>query len=514
MRTIPTVDPEVRARKASMGRLHGRVLTSVLALCAIAAAGTQPATAASSTVTVGATLAPPSLDLTTNAAAAIPEVLLYNVYEGLVKLDPEGKVAPLLAQSWTVSGTGLVYTFTLQKGVRFQNGDALSAQDVVFSFERVLAPASTHPHKDDMAPVKTIKAVGPNTVRVTLKHRSHGWLYAMAGPAGVILDPKAISTIATHPVGTGPYSFASMNTGYSVTLTKNPTYWGTPAGLDKVVFRYYEDPNSLVNAELTGDVDIIDNVQAPELMKQFSDTKRYTVVQGLTNGKVVLSINNSRTPLNKLAVRRAISYAIDRKALIRTAYAGYGKLIGTHSSPSDPWYLDLSKAYPYDPAKAKQLLAQAGYPHGFSLTLQLPPPGYARAGGVFVASELSQVGIKVKIQDVEWPLWLSQVFGNANYDLTIVAHVEPRDLLKYADPKYYWRYDNKTVQRLIAAGDAAPTNSEWLGDYREVERIITRDAVNDWLFLLPNLEVVRAGITGYPTNGLSLSFDVTALQRN
>ena len=500
-----------------MTKVHGRVLTSVLVLFAlvVAVVGVQPAVADSSTVTIGATLAPPTLDLTRNAAAGIPEVLLYNVYEGLVKLDKAGKIKPLLAQSWTISKNGRVYTFKLHSGVHFQNGDPLTADDVVFSFERVLhpPPRHPHPHADDMAPVKTVQAVGPTTVRVTLKQRSHGWLYAMTGPAGVIFDPKAIPTLATHPVGTGPYAFSSMVPQYSVTLTRNPSYWGTPASLDKIVFRYYTDPNALVNAELAGDIDIIDNVPEPEQMTQFSDPKKFQIVQGLTNGKVLLSINNARTPLNKLLVRRAINYAIDRKALIKTAYAGYGKLIGTHSSPADPWYLDLANTYPYDPAKAKKLLAQAGYAKGFSLTMQLPPVNYAQQSGAFIQSELGQVGIKVKIQNIDFPLWINRVFIGGNYDVTIIAHVEARDLIKYADPKYYWHYDNKTVQKLIAAGDAAPTDAQWIADYRKVERIITTDAVNDWLFLLPNLEVVRKGITGYPTNGLSLSFDVTGLRR-
>jgi peptide/nickel transport system substrate-binding protein len=499
-----------------MSKVHGRVLASVLALVVVAIVMQGQAIAASSTVTVGASLAPTTLDLTTTADASIPEVLLYNVYEGLVKLDATGKVVPLLADSWKVSANGHVYTFVLHRGVQFQNGDPLTAADVVYSIERVLKPPSgkPHPHADDMAPVRSVKAVNRTTVRVSLKQRSNGWLYAMAGPAGVILDQKAVATIATKPVGTGPFSVSAFISGYSVTLTKNPTYWGIPAGVDKVEFRYYADPNALANAELAGDVDIIDNVLAPELVKQFTgDPGKYTVVQGLTNGKVLLSMNNSRPPLNKRLVRQAINYAIDRKALIKTAYAGYGKLIGTHASPADPWFLDLANTYPYDPAKAKKLLAQAGYPNGFTVTLQVPPVGYATASSTVVQSALAQVGITVKLQKVDFKLWLDQVFTHANYDMTIIAHVEARDLIKYADPKYYWRYDNKTVQRLIAAGDAAQTSTQWIADYREVERIITQAAVNDWLFLLPSLEIVRAGITGYPKNSLSLSFDVTALHR-
>jgi peptide/nickel transport system substrate-binding protein len=501
-----------------MSRVQWRVMASVLAAAAVVLAATGTGDAApSSTVTVGATLAPPSMDLTTDAAAGIPEVLLYNVYEGLVKLDRSGHIVPLLARSWSVSDNGRIYTFLLQKSAKFQNGDPFTASNVAFSLNRVLKPPNVNlpnPHADDMAPVQSVKAVSPYTVRITLKRRSNDWLYAMTGPAGIMLDPKAVATIATHPVGTGPYSFSSFVTSTSVSLVANPHYWGTPATVSRVDFRYYTDPTALVNAELAGDVDIIDNVQAPQLISRFADPSRYTVVKGLTNGKVLLSMNNSRAPLNKRLVRQAITYAINRPALIKTAYAGYGKLIGTHSSPADPWYLDLSNTYPYDPAKAKRLLAQAGYPKGFSITLSLPQIGYAVASARFIQSQLAQVGIKVKIQNMDFTLWLHQVFGAANYSMTIVAHVEARDLIKYADPGYYWRFDNKTVQRLIAAGDSAPSNAQWLSDYKEVERIITSQAVNDWLFLLPNLEVVRAGITGYPTNGLSLSFDVTGLRRS
>jgi peptide/nickel transport system substrate-binding protein len=398
--------------------------------------------------------------------------------------------------------------------VRFQNGDAFSARDVVFSYKRVIAPKSTHPHKDEMAPVKSVVAVNGQTVRITLKNRSWNFLYSLTDPVGVIYDSRAISTIATKPVGTGPYSFQAMNRGFSVTLVKNPRYWGTPAALDKVSFRYYTDPNALINAEKAGDIDIIDNVPEPQQLKDFSGNGKYKVVQGYTNGEVVLSMNNSKAPLNNKLVRQAINYAIDRPQLIKTAYAGYGKLIGTHASPGDPWYLDLSKQYPYDPAKAKQLLAQAGFSKGITLTLQLPPVNYARSGGEFVAAQLEQVGIHTTIQNVEWPLWLDQVFGKANYDLTIVAHVEARDIIKYADPNYYWRYDNPTVQKLIADGDKAPTLKQSIADYQKVERIIANDAVNDWLFLLPALQVVRSGITGYPTNSISLSFDLTGMRRS
>jgi peptide/nickel transport system substrate-binding protein len=329
----------------------------------------------------------------------------------------------------------------------------------------------------------------------------------------VVLNPKAVSKLATAPVGSGPFQVQSMNRGYSVTLVRNAKYWGTPASVDKVVFRYYTDPNALINAMRAGDVDMLDNVPDPQQLKQFTGNNKFKVTQGYTAGEVVLSLDNAKPPLNNVLVRRAITYAINRKQLVQTAYAGYGKLIGTHASPGDPWFVDKSNYYPYDPAKAKQLLAKAGATN-ITLSLQLPPVNYARASGEFVAASLEQVGIHVTTTNVEWPLWLDQIFAKANYDMTIVAHVEARDIIKYADPNYYWRYNNPAVQKLIGQADSEPTMAKSIADYRRVEQIITNDAVNDWLFLLPNLIVARSDLSGYPTNVTgSLAFDLTGIKR-
>lgn len=281
------------------------------------------------TVSIGATAEPSTLDLTTTSVAAIPQVLLYNVYETLVKVDQDGEVAPSLAESYNRSKDRKTYTFTLREGVKFSNGKALTPEDVVYSFDRVRAKDSKHPFKAQMKPVRDVRAKGDDQVVVTLKHPSNSWLYNMTSATGIIFDENEVDKLATDPVGTGPYEFQSWSRGTSISLAANPDYWGKKPFVQKVVFKYYDDPNAMNNAMLSDDLDVISNVQAPQTLKQFDDRSRFSVTEGTTNGEVVLGMNNASSALKDERVRQAIRYAIDRKALMKTVWSGHGKQIGS-----------------------------------------------------------------------------------------------------------------------------------------------------------------------------------------
>jgi len=465
------------------------------------------------TVTIGATAEPETLDLTTTPVAAIPQVLLYNVYEGLVKLDNKGDIKPLLAKSYGVSKDGKTYTFHLQPDAKFSDGRPLTAADVVFSFNRVRAAGSKHPFAAQMAVVKSVSAKDAHTAVVVLKQHSNDWLYNMTSSVGVILHKAAVDKLATDPVGTGPYTFVKHDRGNSITLARNDAYWGTAPQVKTVVFRYFTDPNAMNNAMLSGDLDVISNVQAPQTLKQFDDPSRFTIIDGTTNGEVVLSLNGARGPLRNKLVRQAVNYAIDRKALVDTVWAGHGTLIGSMVPPTDPWYEDLSDRYPYDPQRAKDLLAKAGYAHGVTLAMKLPTLPYAIGAGQFVASQLKQVGITVKLSQLEFPArWIDVVFTQGDYDMSIIAHVEARDIEQFGNPDYYWHYDNPAVTSLLKKADAATSNATQVADMKKVARTISDDAAADWLFLLPNLIVTKKGVTGIPQNAVSLSFDLSALR--
>jgi peptide/nickel transport system substrate-binding protein len=330
---------------------------------------------------------------------------------------------------------------------------------------------------------------------------------------GAMFSRTGVDALATAPVGTGPYTFSTWKRGDSITLTRNDGFFGDKPFFKNVTFKYFKDPTALNNALLTGSIDVIGTVQAPESLAQFTGNDKYQVIEGTTNGEVVLSFNNSKAPLNDVKVRQAVRYAIDHQALLDTCWAGRGKLIGSMVPPTDPWYEDLTGMYPHDLAKAKALLADAGKT-GARLRLRLPTLPYATACGQVVKSQLEQAGLKVDIDQLEFPAaWLTTVFKNADYDMSIVAHVEPRDMGAVFNPTYYTRYDDPTFAKYLAQADQG-SEAEQVEFMKKAARRLSENAAADWLFLLPNLVVADKDITGLPVNAISESLDVTGLARS
>lgn len=487
------------------------------ALLAITAVGCSSGSGTSSTDTtrlaVGFVAEPANLDFTSTDGVAIPQALLVNVYEGLVKLDQDGKIVPLLAQSWDISPDRRTYTFHLRDNATFTSGDKFTADDVVFSINRVKTDWKVS-LKSAMDVVAAVEKKDDVTAVVTLSKPSNSWLYKMATRVGAMFSRNGVADLANTPVGTGPYKLESWKRGDAITFTTNGNYWGAKPKVNEVVLKYFKDATAMNNALLTNGIDVISTVQAPESIQQFSDTATYEVIEGTTTGEVVLSFNNGKAPLNDKRVRQAIRYAIDRKALLDTAWAGRGQLIGGMVPPSDPWYEDLTGSYPYDPAKAKDLLAQAGQP-SLTLRLRIPNLPYAVASAQVVKSQLAEVGVTAEIEPLEFPArWLDVVFKRADYDMSIINHVEPRDIATiFGNPDYYLRYDNPTVRDLLGKADAG-TEAEQVASMKEAAKIISDDAAADFLFLFPNLVVARKGVTGLPKNLVSESFDATVLGKS
>jgi peptide/nickel transport system substrate-binding protein len=224
-------------------------------------------------------------------------------------------------------------------------------------------------------------------------------------------------------------------------------------------------------------------------------------------------MNNASGPLQDVRLRKAVMYAVDRQALLESTSNGMGQLIGSMVPPTDPWYEDRTGDYPYDPEQAEQLLQESDAADQ-TVRLRLPTLPYAEACGQVVKSQLEEVGFTVELDQLEFPAaWLTTVFTNADYDLSIIAHVEPRDMgAVFGDPKYYTRYGDPEFQDLLAKADRG--SEEEQTDYlQQAAEKLSQDAAADWLFLLPNLIVADAGITGLPQNAISESFDVTELGR-
>ena len=463
------------------------------------------------TLAVGFSAEPANFDFTHTDGAAIPQALLYNVYEGLVKLDGAGKIVPSLAESWTISADRVAYDFQLHPGVKFSNGQPFTAADVKFSIERVRTDW-TISIKSKMDVVDHVEVVDPLHARVVLKKPSNGWLFDMTSRVGAMFSPTGVADLANTPIGTGPYVVAERRRGDSIVLRQNPGYWGAKPAYSTVVLKYLKDAIALNNALLSNGIDVISNIAAPDSVPQFSSDNRFNVLQGTTNGEVVLSFNGAKAPLNDIRVRQALTLAIDRKSVLATTWDNRGTLIGSMVPPTDPWYQDLSGYWPYDPARAKELLAQAGQ-RNLSLRLRIPNLSYAISAAQVVQSDLADIGVRVTIEPLDFPaVWLKQVFTDHDFDLSIVSHVEARDITTFGSPKYYWGYNSPRVRQLLAAADSG-TPEDQITDMRQVASTITADAAADWLFLAPNIVVAKKRVTGLAPNQVSESFDLTGLGR-
>jgi len=458
---------------------------------------------------VGTQLEPPVLDPTTNPAAAISEVLYGNVYEGLVQFAADGSAQPRLALSWEISSDGLTYVFHLKSGVRFHDGSEFDAAAAKYSLERILAPGSTNPQRARLRAIRAVEAVDPLTLRVLLTRRSGGLLQSLAFGSAVMVSPTSAINNAVQPIGTGPFRFLRWRRGDSITLERNPDYQGPPALLRQVTFKFITDPTAAFAALMAGDVDAFSNYPAPESFPQFAADRRFKVFTGTTEMETVLGLNERVAPLHNLLVRRAISYALDRRAIIDGAMFGYGTPIGSHFPPGNPAYVDLTGLYPHDLAKARELLAQAGYSHGFSMTLKLPPPSYARRSGEIVASQLAQIGIRVKIENLEWAQWLDQVYTRHDFDMSIVGHAEPLDYDIYARDDYYFGYSSPEFKALIAALDDSVEPAARKDLLQQIQRKLAADAVNGFLFQYPRLDIWNAHAHGIGFDNVLGVVDVT-----
>lgn len=461
---------------------------------------------------IGMTLEPPGLDPTTGAAAAIGEIVHFNILEGLTRINENGSVAPLLAESWSIEPDGKSYTFKLRRGVKFHDGEAFDAADVKFSFERAKAEGSTNKAKkavfDNIARIDT---PDPHTVILTLNQPDGTLLFRLGENTAVILDPKTAAGAATRPVGTGPFKFDSWAKGSSVTMSRWDGFRNASTNrLKKVTFRFINDPAAQAAALLAGDVDAVPRFQATQSVQQFKADGRFTVSVGGTEGKTIVSINNKRKPFDDVRVRRAISHAIDRKAVIAGAMDGFGTPIGSHMVPSDAGYIDLTGTYPHDPERAKALLKEAGVATPLNVTLTLPPPAYARKGGEIVAAQLAKVGINAKIENVEWAQWLSGAF-KGNFDLTIISHVEPLDIMIYANPQYYFGYDSKAFRDLMAKYNEAVNPKERTRLLGEAQKMLATDAVNAFMFQLPQISVTHKRLKGLWSSSPIFANDMSAV---
>lgn len=399
--------------------------------------------------------------------------------------------------------------FLARQGVKFHDGAVFDAAAVRFSLERAKAVDSTNKAKralfDNIAHFDT---PDPYTVVLHLHNADSNTLFRLGECTAAILHPASAAQAATHPVGTGPYRFADWRKGWGITLVKSENYrHAAQVKIERVTFRFIPDPGA--QAGLESQIDVFFNIATRDA-NQFRFNRNYQVLIGASSGKAMLAINNRRKPLDDVRVRQAITHAIDREAFIQDVLEGRGRAIGSHFSPTDAGYINLAGVYPYDPARARRLLKEAGVKLPLALTLTLPPTPYALIGGPVIAAALAQVGIVAKLEPVPWSQWLAGPF-RGQFDLTLINHVEPLDYQIYADPGYYFGYDSAAFRDLASRHSASTHPRERQMLFADMQRHLAADAVNAWIFAPQVSTVARKGLKGLWMNYPISVHDIAAL---
>jgi peptide/nickel transport system substrate-binding protein len=452
---------------------------------------------------VGITQEPSSFDPHTAVAAGDKE-LIFNIYEGLYKFDSTGTLNPCLATDCEISEDSSVYTFTIREGVTFHNGDTLDADDVVYSLKRAAGLLDSQDGTalvTELDCIKDVEKSDDGKVVVTLESGNSELLSYFT--TGII--PDGYDNCEAAPVGTGPFMFDSYTIGENVTLVKNPNYWqdGLPY-LDTVTFKICADMDSGLLELQNGNIDIfpyLDSIRAEQL-----DTTQFTIESNGSNMVQIFALNNAVAPLDDARVREAINLAINREDIIEVTMGGAGVELTTAMSPAMGSYYDtsLDGTYSQNIDEAKALLAEAGYPDGFELTVTVPSNYLVHVNtAVELASELSAVGIDLEIEQVDWATWLESVYTNREYESTVIcltSDYAPYDVLqRYASDSSdnFINYSNSEVDELLAEIPTLADTEAKTELYHQILNILVEDNASCYIQDPTTLTAVSVRLTGY-----------------
>jgi peptide/nickel transport system substrate-binding protein len=490
-----------------------RALASIIAVTTaltlwVAPVAAQPA----GTLVVGLVAEPVNLDP--------PQVTDLNsnrvgrrIVETLVTFPEEStQIVPGLAESWTISKDGLQYTFKLRRGITFHDGTPLNAEAVKFSIERQINP--NHPaYKLGKYPfanfffgnVKAVEVLSEERVAFLLNEARASFIAVLAQGAASIVSPTAVMKwgpdYPTHPVGTGPFRFASWDRGQRVVLEKNPTYWKYPVKVERVIYRPIVEDQARLTELLTGTLDVIVGVPA-DFVSQLEQNAKITLLKQVGAHVWYLGMNNQKKPFDDKRVRQALNYAVNKDAIVKDVLKGTG---ASSRGPVLPgtWGADPAlKAYPYDPERAKKLLAEAGYPNGFSTTLWVPESGSGMQAPVAMStvmqSNLKAVGVNVSLQTMEWGAYLAKLRTKEQelFALSWMAGTEDPDMVMY--PLLHssqWTpvgpnralYKNARFDALLQQARLTTDQAKRAQLYREAQRILVDDA--PWVFVDHEIQI-------------------------
>ena len=472
----------------------------------------QPAADHPNEITVGiAQDLDESLDPHKAVAAGTKEVM-FNVFEGLMKPTPEGDLIPAVAEKYEVSNDQLVYTFTIRDGIKFHNGQPVTAGDVVNSITRCIEPSEAGVLAvEPLSAVEKVTGMDERTVQIRLKEPNTEFLAYLT----LAILPAEYDGQDTAPVGTGPFKFVSRAAQDNIVLERFDDYWGEKAYLDKVTYKIIENADSILMSLQSGAVDLFAHLTSTQVA-QLGD--EFNIEEGTMNLVQAMYLNNAMAPFDDVRVRQALCYAIDRQQILDLAFDGYGSLIGSSMYPAFGKYFDdsLTNYYTYDVEKAKALLADAGYPDGFAMTITVPSNYQPHLDTAqVIVEQLKQVGITAEILPVTWESWLNDTYMGRQFQATVVgvdaSTMTARALLERFTStagNNFINYNNAEYDAFFQEAVSAADDAAQTAAYKKAEANLTENAANVYIQDLADLVAVRKGLEGvrfYPIYVLDLA---------
>lgn len=430
------------------------------------------------------------------ATSADSRVILFNIFEGLLKPGADGNVYPAIAESYTVSDDLKTYTFSLKKDVFFHNGNKVKVDDVKYSLDKAMEYKLT-----GMEGIESVEVIDDKTISINLINPDSEFYYN----ATTAIVPKDYEENNSHPIGTGPYKFESYSPQQELVLVRNEVYWNQDLPKnDKVVFKIKADLNTVLLDLQAGSLNAgsLDTTLASQL-----DTDVFDIEYANTNAVQIFCLNNNVEPLNNILVRQAISYAVSADEIMQLAHNGHATRAASPVIPAlgAAYNSSLEENYMKNIEKAKQLLNEAGYADGFNLTITVPSSYKQHVDTAqVIVNQLREIGITANVEQIDWTSWLSDVYKNRNYQTTVVSvdgvTLSPRSyLFRYETSSSYnfINYSNPEYDKLYNSSLTEIDENKRIKIYHQLQSILSEDAASVFICDISSPKVFRKGIKGF-----------------
>lgn len=443
-----------------------------------------------------------SLDPNKAVAAGTKEIY-FNIYEGLVKPDSDGNIYPAVASDYTISEDKRTYTFTLREGVKFHDGSTVTVEDIKFTLDKCADTSNGEPMVEAFSNVESIQILDDKTVEIVLQQPSTDFIAGLADVNAAIV-PASNTDPDKNAIGTGPYKYVSRSPQENFILEKFDDYWGEPAHIDKVTLKICANADSIVMDLNGGSIDMFARLTAAQADQLSAD---FEVLEGAMNLVQAMYLNNAAEPFQDVRVRQALCFCINKEEILTMVADGKGTPIGSSMFPAfGKYYIpELNEVYAQDIEKAKALLADAGYPDGFSFTIKVPSNyGPHIDTAQVIAEQLKAIGVDARIELIEWDSWLSDVYAGRDYQATVVG-VDASSLTASAllmrftstAGNNFVNFKSEAYDTAFANAQASTSDEEQTAYYKECETILTKEAANVYIQDLAELVALNKKYAGY-----------------